>query len=149
MKHTIPGLFTILSLLAVLPPMAQGQWTRLLSLEGILVQDFEISESGVLYALPSSVNEFYVSTNGGDSWQLRSTPDSMAIRNLEVGGEKLYLLAEPSPASFGFYRSSDQGRTFTIVPTERPMRTICCSADGKVYAVMQSEDADSVFVSGD
>ncbi|GEM_PF-6131576 len=147
MKNAIQGLVTILSLLAVLPPMAQSQWTRLMSLEGILVQDFEISESGVLYALPSSVNEFYVSTNGGDSWQLRSTPDSMGVRNLEVGGEELYLLADTPSSTTRFYRSSDHGRTFTFVPTERPIWAFCCSSDGKVYGLMHGEDADSVVVS--
>lgn len=142
-------MFTILSLIAVLPLPAQAQWTRLMSLEGMNVWDFEVSTSGVLYALPFPRTEFYVSTNGGDSWELRAAPDSLEVRNFEVSGEDLYLLAESPSSTTRFYRSSDQGRTFTFVPTERPLRAFCCSADGKVYGVMHAVEMDSVFVSED
>lgn len=121
-----------------------------MSLEGIILQDLEISESGITYALPLFSSEFYVSTNGGDSWELRSVPDSLEIWNIELAGEDLYLMARTQRSRYRLYRSADLGLSITEIPVENLRPVFCCDADGKLYAgVYNSGEMDSIFVSED
>lgn len=131
------------------PPL-EAQWTRLKSLEGITLQDLEISESGITYALPLFGYEFYVSMNGGDSWELRSVPDSLEIWNIELAGEDIYLMARTQRSGYRLYRSTDLGLSITEIPVENLRPVFCCGGDGKLYAEIYTEgECDSLFVSGD
>jgi photosystem II stability/assembly factor-like uncharacterized protein len=135
-------------LLAVCP--LEAQWTRLMSLQGITLQNFEVSASGIIYALPIFGHEFYVSTNRGDSWELRNIPDSLEIWNIELAGEDLYLMASTQQSGYRLYRSTDLGRSIAEIPVRNLQPMFSCGSDGKLYAVIYTGgEQDSVFVSDD
>jgi hypothetical protein len=135
-------------LLAACP--LEAQWTRLMSLEGITLQNFEVSASGIIYALPLPGRELYVSTNAGDSWELRNIPDSLAIWNIELAGEDLYLISSAGMSGYRLYRSTDLGRSIAEIPVRNLQPMFSCGSDGKVYAGFHTGgEQDSVFVSGD
>ncbi len=150
MRHVIMKSALALSfvLLAVCP--LEAQWTRLMSLEGITLQDLEVSESGIIYALPFFGYEFFVSSNGGDSWERRSVPDSLEICNIELAGEDLYLVSRPQQSGYRLYRLTDLGRSIAEIPVGNLQPIFCCGSDGKLYAgIYTGGERDSVFVSGD
>ena len=110
-----------------------AQWRRVETLQGINVNDFESTESGILVVVPSDQDGLYLSKNGGVSWEHRSDLDTLRIRNVEVSDTDLFILTADR-----LYRVPDFGETIVEIPAPvgEKIGTFCVSRTGKVYITL-------------
>jgi photosystem II stability/assembly factor-like uncharacterized protein len=124
-------LATVVIALCALPLSAQ--WRRVESLQGINVNDFESTESGILVVVPVGPDALYISTNGGESWVHRTDLDSLKIRNVEVSDTDLFILSDHR-----LYRVPDFGESIVEIPgpVGEKIGTFCVSRAGKVFITL-------------
>lgn len=140
-------------LILISTPLA-GQWQRLEALSGIQVGDFEVSQTGVLCAVPQRDDGFYVSETNGNSWIHRSENDLPlgpgilpSTPEIEVSNADLFLLAYNQ-----LYRIQGFSSALELIPPPRhgKIGTFDVTADGILYTTLVDNPlTDSVYVSAD
>ncbi|MBE0645946.1 MAG: hypothetical protein IH600_17830 [Bacteroidetes bacterium] len=145
----------IAAFLCLASPQLNAQWQRVETLEGITVQDFAVTATGVLYTASSRADGLYYSTDQGISWVHRIDPDVDFIVTLTASGESLYGLV-----AFGFgpgstrkiFRLHTPNSQIEWIPSP-PNAKVCnfaSAADGTIYATGGDDlSPDSVYVSSD
>ncbi|MFZ1730263.1 MAG: T9SS type A sorting domain-containing protein [Bacteroidota bacterium] len=140
-------------LILISTPLA-GQWQRLEALSGIQVGDFEVSQTGVICAVPQRDDGFYVSETDGNSWIHRSEHDLPlgpgilpSTPEIEVSNADLFLLAYNQ-----LYRIQGFSSALELIPPPRDGKigTFDVTPDGILYATLVDNPlTDSVYVSAD